>query len=161
MKQALKLLNTLPPKWDPQSELPEDYQTEPEVTELDWTTFDNHVTTDGCLADIFHIFTDPKMPPTNNLPDLKSNPDQLRTGTVIIATDRSCENNSEGNARAGAGLYVTPGHNLNHAAQLPPWIGKSNQMGELVAAKLVVELTDNKTMLDIETDSKYVINQLT
>ncbi|KAJ3897690.1 hypothetical protein F5879DRAFT_813625, partial [Lentinula edodes] len=43
INQVLKLLNTLPEKWDPRSELPEDYQIKPVLTD----TTDTGVTTDS------------------------------------------------------------------------------------------------------------------
>ncbi|KAE9409448.1 hypothetical protein BT96DRAFT_771415, partial [Gymnopus androsaceus JB14] len=70
-QQATKLLNTLPPKWDPRSELPEDYQEPPKIhpNEIgNKIQFDSQVTTKGTLTDIFQIFTDKKFPTTNKLP---------------------------------------------------------------------------------------------
>ncbi|THU93283.1 hypothetical protein K435DRAFT_613767, partial [Dendrothele bispora CBS 962.96] len=143
MKQALKLINTLPPKWDPRSVLPEDYQRKPRETEPDWIIFDNRVTTNGTLADIFRLFTDPKVTPVNTLPDLKIRaPEDADTGNIIVATNGSCYNNGEDNAHAGAGIYVGPDHQMNRSAKLPLYIGQSNQNGELVATKLAAELAD-------------------
>lgn len=73
-RQAEKLLDTLPPKWDPRSELPEDYQQAPKTNEdmaRDVIIFDNCVTTDGTLTDIFRIFTDETHPTTAELPTLR------------------------------------------------------------------------------------------
>ncbi|THU83858.1 hypothetical protein K435DRAFT_733727, partial [Dendrothele bispora CBS 962.96] len=143
MKQALKLINTLPPKWDPRSILPEDYQKKPQRTDPDWIPFDARITTNGSLADVFRIFTDSSVIPINTLPDLRRQvPENADTGNIIVATDGSCYNNGEDNARAGAGIYVSPDHQMNRSAKLPLYIGQSNQNGEIVAAKLAAELAD-------------------
>ncbi|KAJ3871288.1 hypothetical protein F5051DRAFT_314280, partial [Lentinula edodes] len=140
MNQAHKLLNTLPEKWDPRSELPEDYQNEPTLTDVDKeqkrVPFDARVTTEGTLADIFRIFTDSKISPTTTLPKLKPPEFHDEQHSITVATDGSCENNGEENAKAGAGIFIADGHPENRAVKLPKYLGHSNQTGEIVAAKI-------------------------
>ncbi|KAJ3978667.1 hypothetical protein F5890DRAFT_1393221, partial [Lentinula detonsa] len=97
--QAKKLLDTLPPKWDPRSELPEDYQgeykTSREENRNNIKPFDKRITTAGSISDIFRIFTDPDTKTTNQLPNLKEPAEILED--VVAATDGSCENNGEEN----------------------------------------------------------------
>ncbi|THU81372.1 hypothetical protein K435DRAFT_844759 [Dendrothele bispora CBS 962.96] len=146
MKQAAKLLDTLPQKWDPRADFPEEYQKEIRNHDPNWKPFDNRITTTGELKDVFRIFTNKKITPTNTLPNLRTEHTQdnrhIVTREVIVATDGSCLNNGNDNARAGAGMY-------------------SNQTGELVATKLAAELANPDVELKIETDSKYVIQMLT
>ncbi|KAJ4478484.1 hypothetical protein J3R30DRAFT_3256331, partial [Lentinula aciculospora] len=58
--QAKKLLDTLPPKWDPRSELPEDYRGEYRASREEnmnnIKSFDKCITTTGSISDIFRIF---------------------------------------------------------------------------------------------------------
>ncbi|THU75953.1 hypothetical protein K435DRAFT_595190, partial [Dendrothele bispora CBS 962.96] len=134
--RARQLLDTLPPKWDPRSELPEDYIRKPAPEDFNdqWIPFNNQVTTEGNLSDIFRIFTDKDTAPTNTLPDLKpGNQPQQLNNKITAATDGSCVNNGEDNARAGAGIYIEPNHSLNRAIKIPLYIAQSNQTGELVA----------------------------
>ncbi|THU95796.1 hypothetical protein K435DRAFT_665580, partial [Dendrothele bispora CBS 962.96] len=145
MTQATKLLDTLPQKWDPRSELPQDYQSKPRNDE-DWKVFDGRITTTGELADIFRLFTDKAITTTGELPKLKPdtnvNGRHLVIDEIIIATDGSCINNGDDNARAGAGVYVEKEHPLNKSAKLPLYLGQSNQTDELTAVKIAAELAD-------------------
>ncbi|KAJ3768283.1 hypothetical protein FB446DRAFT_627885, partial [Lentinula raphanica] len=145
MNQARKLLDTLPPKWDPRSELPEDYQEEYTPSRDEQRNkvipFDRRITTTGTVSEIFRIFTDPNTQPTNTLPNLKpyvEGPEQ----SICVGTDGSCENNGEENARAGAGVYIDEKHPKNKSIKLPKYLIQSNQTGELVAAKVAAEIID-------------------
>ncbi|KAJ3797676.1 hypothetical protein GGU11DRAFT_656639, partial [Lentinula aff. detonsa] len=140
-RQAAKLLDTLPPKWDPRSVLPEDYQLKPKNTlqfpDSDkWKPFDNRITTSGTVAEIFRIFTDKNTEPTNLLPSLEPIPG---VDKIVLATDGSCEHNGEDNAIAGAGIFVENDHPANRASKLPKYLSHSNQTGELVASKLAAD----------------------
>ncbi|KAJ3999731.1 hypothetical protein F5050DRAFT_1564441, partial [Lentinula boryana] len=138
MNQAKKILDTLPPKWDPRSELPEDYQAEyrtsREENEQKIKLFDKRITTTGSISEIFRIFTDPNTKPTNQLPNLRTPVGVL--DKIVVATDGSCENNGEGNAKAGAGIFIADGNPKNKSIKLPKYLEQSNQTGELVAAKI-------------------------
>ncbi|KAE9404984.1 hypothetical protein BT96DRAFT_774193, partial [Gymnopus androsaceus JB14] len=134
-RQAVKLLDTLPPKWDPRNELPEDYYN----TTENIMPFDNRVTTDGTLGDIFRIFTDKALPTTNELPSLKPTP---TIGQLKVSIDVACKNKGEEDARAGAAVFISNGHPNNRAAKLPKYLDQSKETGELVAAKLAVEVLD-------------------
>ncbi|KAJ3721117.1 hypothetical protein C8R42DRAFT_561189, partial [Lentinula raphanica] len=144
ISQARKLLDTLPPKWDPRSELPEDYQGEyrasGEENRNKIVPFDNRITTNGSMSEIFRIFTDKDAKPTNSLPNLKAMAEIL--DDAVVATDGSCENNGEENARAGAGVFVSEGSTQNKSLKLPKYLAQSNQTGELVAAKIAAEIID-------------------
>ncbi|KAJ7269120.1 hypothetical protein C8J57DRAFT_976937, partial [Mycena rebaudengoi] len=56
--KAKELLDTLPPKWDPRMQQPEDYEAPPEDDENGWTTFDRRITTTGSIKEAFRIFTE-------------------------------------------------------------------------------------------------------
>ncbi|KAJ3735974.1 hypothetical protein DFJ43DRAFT_985430, partial [Lentinula guzmanii] len=138
INQARKLLDMLPPKWDPRSELPEDYEQKPTAngndSEEKVIPFDRRVTTSGTLAEIFRIFTDENVQPSNQVPLLRQTIDEPRM--ITVATDGSCEHNGEENARAGAGIFITNWCSKNKSLKLPRYLPQSNQTGELVAAKV-------------------------
>ncbi|KAJ3924532.1 MAG: hypothetical protein NXY57DRAFT_969681 [Lentinula lateritia] len=162
MNQALKLLNSLPKKWDPRSELPEDYQNKPIPTSTlpsGENPFDTNITTTGSLANIFRIFTDETIELINILPKLKPQP-RIGEQRITIATDGSCENNDKQNAKAGAGVFIADKHAENRSAKLPQYVHQSNQTGEIVAVKIAAEVINSETAMTIETDSKYVLELL-
>ncbi|KAF5357593.1 hypothetical protein D9758_007475 [Tetrapyrgos nigripes] len=166
MVRAQQLLDTLPSKWDPRSDLPEDHELSPALLNAartdGWEPFDRTITTDGDLSDIFRIFVDKKAKPTTNshIPHHETLPEGANP-KITLATDGSCINNGEENARAGAGIFIEDNHDLNRKIKLPLYIAQSNQTGELVAAKVAAETTPQYLQLNIETDSKYVLNLLT
>ncbi|KAJ3852475.1 hypothetical protein EV368DRAFT_74017 [Lentinula lateritia] len=142
INQTKKLLDTLPEKWDPRSELPEDYQYENKLTEADkiekCMIFDARVTTEGSLADIFRIFTDETITPSKKLLKLKAQANR-ETRSIIVATDGSCGRNGEDDAQAGAGIFIANEHPANRSSKLPRYIAQSNQTGEVAAAKIAAE----------------------
>ncbi|THU99045.1 hypothetical protein K435DRAFT_941360 [Dendrothele bispora CBS 962.96] len=71
MNRAKDLLNTLPSKWDPRQQLPEDYEREQgAVGDYDqWSYFDPTVTTKGELSDSLRTFTHGEL--CNDLPDTR------------------------------------------------------------------------------------------
>ncbi|KAF5359907.1 hypothetical protein D9758_013997 [Tetrapyrgos nigripes] len=164
MTVAWELLDILPQKWDPRREQPEDYEKEPHITnERNTTYFDNRVTTNGTLGDIFQIFTDKKLTPSDYTPD---NQIIHMSEPTIVGTNGSCINNGCENAVAGAGIFFAAEDAWNHALKVPSQIGdthitQSNQTGELLAAKTAAKIVSVDTELEIETDSKYVIGHLT
>lgn len=128
--KAKQLLNTLPVKWVPRKEQPEDYEKEVAEGEDDegWITFNPNVTVHGTLADIFRIFTEGNI--CNNVPDLR--PDDVPIDEEIAATDGSCFNNGQDNASAGAGIFYEDQDPRNRAIKIPPTIIQSNQTAEMV-----------------------------
>ncbi|KAE9383052.1 hypothetical protein BT96DRAFT_961109 [Gymnopus androsaceus JB14] len=142
-RQASKLLDTLPPKWDPRSELPEDYQKEPDRgNNEEWSQFDNRVTTSGTIAEIFRIFTDSEIATTNDLPNLRPAEEQIEK--INISTAASCVRKGESDARAGAGIYFKDANQLNRSAKLPLFVDQSEKAGEAVAVKLAADIIDPK-----------------
>ena len=68
-KRADKFMDTLPPKWDPRTELPKDYEeARMKAAEIVFEhvenaeVFDKRITTYGTLEETFRIFTDRKKP---------------------------------------------------------------------------------------------------
>ncbi|KAK7018665.1 hypothetical protein VNI00_018351, partial [Paramarasmius palmivorus] len=158
--QAKRLLDALPPKWNPTYPQPEDY----ERRELPWkmsseecVAFDPKITTDGDLEEAFRIFTEEvggtdipntEVYPENGVPPLD------------VYTDGSCTNNGGNNAEAGAGIFVNDTDYRNRAIKVPRELEPSNQVGELLAVKEVAE-TFPPLDLNIMSDSKYVIEGIT
>ncbi|KAL1740805.1 ribonuclease H-like domain-containing protein [Schizophyllum fasciatum] len=156
--KAEQFLDTLPPKWDPRGEHPEDYEdllAPPE--DRDWTYFDWRVTTYGSVSAIFRIFTEGV---TCNA--RLTIPTEVGTERAVrAATDGSCLNNGERNARAGAGVcFETLGLD-DISVRLPLNLEQSNQSGEMTAAKLALEKSPEDAKLLIETDSKWALGELT
>ncbi|KAI1784286.1 hypothetical protein LXA43DRAFT_859379, partial [Ganoderma leucocontextum] len=133
-RRAGKFLDTLPPRWDPRGEHPEDYESDIMKALIEETTdeepFDRGVTTMGDLGQVFRIFTDPEKPPQTGKLDTSIDECEAR---LTIATDGSCLRNGERNAAAGSGVFVEDGHPLNKSLRLPQTIEQSNQTGEIVA----------------------------
>ncbi|TRM69148.1 hypothetical protein BD626DRAFT_378956, partial [Schizophyllum amplum] len=131
--RAEQFLNTLPTKWDPRGEHPEDYEKHLEPRKDDeWTYFDRRVTVSGHVSNAFRIFT------TGNVCNDRWQPltEDEEWITAEAATDGSCMYNGERNARAGAGVKLrTFAIEEEKSIRLPPYIEQSNQSGEMVAAK--------------------------
>ncbi|KAI0714821.1 hypothetical protein C8Q76DRAFT_588713, partial [Earliella scabrosa] len=144
--RARNMLRTLPPKWDPSSRQPEDYEDE-EMEQLehalsesgsDMVPFDRRVTTRGDLGQAFRIFTEESPVYNGSIPmELDEN------GTsACVATDGSCINNGERNAQAGAGIFFGDGNHLNRSIRLPPEMVQSNQTGELIGTMTATALAN-------------------
>ncbi|THU76589.1 hypothetical protein K435DRAFT_704520, partial [Dendrothele bispora CBS 962.96] len=60
MLRAWELLDTLPEKWDPRAEQPEDHEYDLNnlQKERDEENFNYHLSTTGNISDVFRIFTD-------------------------------------------------------------------------------------------------------
>ncbi|OSC96466.1 hypothetical protein PYCCODRAFT_1350802, partial [Trametes coccinea BRFM310] len=145
-RRAEEFLNTLPQKWDPRGEHPEDHESALttravelyEHTEGRVEIFDRRVTTHGTVGDAFRLFTGPE-DVCNKLPAMNT---VLTRGLTSVATDGSCLNNGERNAQAGAGVYHGPNHPRNQSVRLPNGMEQSNQSGEIVAAILAAQTAD-------------------
>ncbi|THU92022.1 hypothetical protein K435DRAFT_672931, partial [Dendrothele bispora CBS 962.96] len=144
MVRAQELLDTLPPKWDPRVEQPEDVETD--LTSIPKTReeeiFDYHLTTTGDLSDIFRIFTNKSHTPVNETYVRRVQTDSLDNEILAIAaTDGSCIDNGQDSALAGAGIYFAEGDPRNKSLRLPKMAGdtqitQSNQTAELLAVKV-------------------------
>ncbi|THU93739.1 hypothetical protein K435DRAFT_669691, partial [Dendrothele bispora CBS 962.96] len=114
MVRSQELLDTLPPKWDPHVEQPEDYEG----------NFDNiprlrgyRLTTTGGLSEFFQVFTDRNHTPSNDtyIRRIKMN-NNINLSTV--ATDGSCINNGQDTASTGAGIYFAENDPRNRSLKL-------------------------------------------
>ncbi|KAI9065871.1 hypothetical protein FKP32DRAFT_1566910, partial [Trametes sanguinea] len=133
-ERAKRLMDTLPPKWDPRGRHPEDYEElERRSDENDdpaVEAFDRRVTEKGTLADTFRIFSDGR-PASGERMDVSV---ASVCGSMTVATDGSCVRNGEEDAIAGAGVQVTEGGDQAVAMRVPARLKQSNQVGEAVAA---------------------------
>ena len=160
-KQAKRLLDGLPSKWNPQYPSPCRVNMS-EQTRLDQDTseIDPYPENVRNIADLFRIFSrsrptpEPAMIPLDDEP---SHPDDI----ITAATDGSCINNGHGNAAAGAGIFYTEDDGGNRSIRLPEEVDQSNQAAELIAVHELIKETPEETELTIETDSKFVIHSLT
>ncbi|TBU36216.1 hypothetical protein BD309DRAFT_985100 [Dichomitus squalens] len=135
--RAESIMDTLPPKWDPRTPQPEDYEQAPEEAdeEENYVPFDPRITVHGTIVDTFRIFTE-TTPPGLVPPDTRIEQDRP---LLTVGTDGSCLNNSERNAQAGAGVFVEPGHPANRSVRLPTELEQSNQTGELVGTLIATQ----------------------
>ncbi|KAF5366405.1 hypothetical protein D9758_009730 [Tetrapyrgos nigripes] len=173
MKRVKELLDTLPGKWDPRKEQPEDYEPRnpPASDDKDIIMFDTRVTTNGSITDTFWVFIEGIT--CNETPDTKQH-DGLAINPVTVATDGSCLENGRLDAKAGAGVFFGENDHRNSSLRLPNHLYRieadrimqtpleqSNQTGEVVAIKFATEISPLDEELMIETDSKYAQTQLT
>ncbi|KAL0058903.1 hypothetical protein AAF712_014385 [Marasmius tenuissimus] len=119
------------------------------------------ITTEGALADVFRIFSDPSK--SENTPDTELYPPNGIPRTVVY-TDGSCENNGSDEPEAGAGILIkdasNDGEDLLKTIKIPNELGPSNNCGELIAIKEALESLPARDIL-IQSDSKYAIEGLT
>ncbi|KAL7277489.1 hypothetical protein ACG7TL_008410 [Trametes sanguinea] len=154
------ILSTLPPKWNPRGERPEEAEdlnmnlAEEEDGEV---AFDRRVTVKGLVADTFRVFTS-RESPSEDLPSVNR---PCRGERVELATDGSCVNNGQTDARAGAGIFVAPNSNRNKALRLPADLVQTNQTGEIAAVLAAMGLVNDGDKVRLVTDSKTVISALT
>ncbi|KAJ3820011.1 hypothetical protein F5880DRAFT_1445093, partial [Lentinula raphanica] len=131
MTKAMDLIRTLPPKWNPLSTLPEDFEpTElPNAEDENSQFFDWRITTHGTLADAFRVFTEGtsghEIPTTEWEPD----PDEPETEAY---TDGSCTNEPGTGAQAGAGIHFTDESTPDRSIKIPADMKQTNQTGEIV-----------------------------
>ncbi len=161
--RARDMLATLPGKWNPTMSQPEDYENElmsklrEELTDRDHVPFDRRITTYGDLGQAFRIFTGDS-PVSNSGVSMEIEEDG---SSLEVATDGSCTNNGDANARAGAGVFVGEGHALNKSIRLPASMEQSNQTGEAVATLTAASTPAKNTRVTHITDSKTVMDSLT
>lgn len=164
-ERAVAFLATLPAKWDPRGEHPEDFEDAwhehtiqaGEVLGDDLVPFDKRLTEKGNLGETFRIFTDGEV--CNRLPAVYNDEDQSEV--VTVATDGSCLRNGQTDACAGAGVFVADGHRLNQAVRLPACIEQTNQTGEAVATLLASRVVNSGAPMIQETDSQTVMKSVT
>ncbi len=160
--RAKELLDTLPARWDPREKQPNDHEEEEMAAlrreELDegLVPFDRRVTTHGDLGNAFRIFTDaePASVATIHM-ELEEDGSEL-----IVATDGSCYNNGEKDARAGAGVFFGNQHPLNRSVRLPPELEQSNQTGEITATLVASTTADTHARLTQITDSRTTMDSI-
>ncbi|KAL1684244.1 hypothetical protein EV122DRAFT_200122, partial [Schizophyllum commune] len=139
--RANEFLNTLPQKWDPRGEHPEDYENENSAPEEHgWTAFDRGVVTHGTISDAFRIFTSGEVDNDR----IEASMDPKDSPPQRVATDGSCTNNGERDARAGAGVYLEglDEEEGQWSIRLPSTLQQSNQAGEMLAVLVAADIVD-------------------
>ena len=79
---------------------------------------------------------------------------------LTLYTDSSCLHNGQQNATCGAGIWAADDHPLNRAIRVPGDT-QSNQIGELAAVVVALQIAPLSADLTIIMDSRYVIQTLT
>ncbi|KAI0746606.1 hypothetical protein C8Q80DRAFT_1271475 [Daedaleopsis nitida] len=164
--RAELFLDALPPKWDPRGAQPEDWEVhdqkrangEAALFGESLVPFDKRVSSHGNLTEVFRVFTSGDV--CNEIPDTISE-ESVGNGHLTIATDGSCIDNGQVSARAGAGVFVEDGHELNREVRLPPNIAQSNQSGEVTATLIASKIAPKDIILVEETDSQTTMESLT
>lgn len=168
-KAAMRIIQTIKPKWDVSREAPNDNLTlttsrkEKNIEERQnphgKLTFNPTVTTMMPLAEGFRIFTKPEA--------FSSEPAHRRVRgaeipeeAITVYTDGSCMNNGDENAAAGSGVWF--GHeDPRNIARRVPGTTQTNQAGEVFAITLAARATPPFAPLHIISDSRYAIDGLT
>ncbi|KAK0244533.1 hypothetical protein EDD85DRAFT_945872 [Armillaria nabsnona] len=135
--------------------LPEDYEEDPTLRDEGYE-FGRRVAIIGSIANAFRVFTEGEV--CNELLDLRIAPP---SDVILAATDGSCHENGTEEARAGAGIFVEGENRLERALRVPSNLQQTNQVGEALAAKVLADSVNTRTMLHNDTDSKYVLKHLT
>lgn len=74
---------------------------------------------------------------------------------TVVYVDGSCENNGHKNPVAGIGVYFGPNDKRNVGKIIPEI--KTNNQAELLAAITALESFKPSSLIEIRSDSKYVI----
>jgi ribonuclease HI len=90
--------------------------------------------------------------------DIKNNKLEIINDSIIVYVDGSCEDNGTSLANAGIGVYW-PKKEYNNLSEKLPGDLHTNNRAELYAVIRALEICEDKEkLLEIRTDSKYVIN---
>jgi len=86
----------------------------------------------------------------------------VQGGFTQVWTDGACPNNGKGSAKAGIGVYWGQGHKLN-LAQRVAGDKQTNNVAEIQAATMAISqaMGADITMLEVNTDSQFLINCVT
>jgi ribonuclease HI len=157
--RAQKLMDALPPKWNPQKALTEDRHlvTGPDVPG-DAEYFNNNITVEGPLANAFRIFTEG--PKSNALPPPDQDVSNEEQQCTSVYTDGSCINNGDADAEAGAGIFFEIDDPRNRSIRIPGELTQTNQTGEIIAIKEAVENFPKDARLMLVSDSRTVLDGL-
>jgi len=167
---ALAKLQNLSPKWNPwgpenpidglsltPSHKANNLQAKINNDEI---VFNLSLTCSESLADIFRVLTNPNRlstTPALCLPPLGHTPIGPK---ITIFTDGACLKNRKRNATCGGGTWVSHGNPLNASIRVPG-PAQSNQIGEIAAVIQAAASIPLSQLLEIVSDSKYVIEGLT
>jgi ribonuclease HI len=126
----------------------------------DLIAFDPSITTKNDLTECFRIFTDPNTTSKNPGQRGIDPGNALRHQTIKIFTDGACFNNRKIDAQCGSGMWIALNDPSNQAIKVPG-TNQSNQIGELVAIIKAAQNLPTFVPIEINSDSKYVIEGLT
>ena len=155
IRLANKLIETLPPKWNP-CEPHNTTLANPDDGTKGWLPFSHTVLTAELVKDIFPIFTEGET--SNEILTMTIAKPRQKT---FVATDRSTQGVGTTTARAGARIFYTENNPKNTSLRLLLDFPPTNQSTELIAIKLTAEDNIETPDLYIESNSRYVINALT
>jgi ribonuclease HI len=125
-------------------------------------TFDPTVTARGSLDECFRVLhKNQQLPlePAHRISNPRREQGQ-QVDPIHIYMDGCCLRNGKLDATCGSGIWHSQNSPLNRAIKVPG-TNHSNQIGEIAAIVVALQITDPTTPLLIITDSRYAINGLT
>jgi ribonuclease HI len=123
-------------------------------------TFDPAITCKESLAECFRVFTTPEDDPPHMAQRYRHRGPIPRCEEITVYTDGACMNNGKKNARCGSGVWFAQ-DDLRNRSLWVPGEAQSNQVGEIAAVIVAMEIIPLYQPVKICTDSKYVIEGLT
>ena len=161
---AARLLNKLPPKWNPcfpgddEPEVPEDLVGEGDGGVVENLTFAPDLTLRGDLSEGFRVFADPER--QQNAPATHSDLPASQCTVTQLCVDGACKKSGDEDAGAGAGGWFPADETRNFSVRLPPGICTS-QEAEVAALLVALRRTQPTDDLILTSTSDYLITGLT
>ncbi|KAH7910890.1 ribonuclease H-like protein [Hygrophoropsis aurantiaca] len=130
------------------------------ISRGDELIFNPSVTIRESLGEGFRILTDKTRVPSKTARRTKPRqPATIPPQTTTVYTDGSCLHNGTQSAQCGAGVWFGP-HDQRNTALRIPGDAQSNQIGEISAIIIALQLTGQHEQLRIVTDSRYALDGL-
>lgn len=160
-----KLLEGLPVKWRPGLQDVDENSwaltvEEREVNKRNWEanrwpiTFDPDVTENGDALSTIRVFGGRNVA---NDEVVRAERGINNGEKIVVYTDGSSLDNGTANARSGAGIWVELGSVYNRSIRVPGR-EQSNQRAEVIAVMEALRVVPQDQLLEIHTDSRYVID---
>ncbi|KAK7037502.1 hypothetical protein VNI00_010994 [Paramarasmius palmivorus] len=164
MKKASEMLNTLPPKWDPRNDQPNDYEYDKANTNLDqeWTHLEQRMTSAKEPKDLFRIFAENRIKQTN-LPAFEKrtliyNPIHPVTATI----SGYAEGAGTDDAKAGVGVLINEQNKETKISiRVPRHLPQTKTNAEIIALAIALKQTNTDEPLDIVTTSDNILEEMT
>jgi len=159
---ASKVLNKLPPKWDPRisdiNAATEETNDENDNNSNTDTRFNPDLTVQNNLAEGFRVFADPQIIHATPAPEIDAPANQCTITQLCVVG--VCRESGNDNAYAGAGGWFPADNTQSFSVKLPPTI-LTTQAAQVAALIVALEKTQSKDDLIITTNSDYLTSGIT